>query len=87
MDKIAAVRAGLIHVEHEQAPDHRVPCSLCGMPCEPDKLTAAFGDQDLCPECFAILDRSRRRYRARMRREEQEHRLLEMGVTLNEERR
>lgn len=65
MDKIAAVRAGLIHAEHEQEPDHRVPCSLCGIPCEPDKLTTVFEDQDLCPECFAILDRSRRRYRAR----------------------
>lgn len=54
MDKVAAARAGLIRVVHERGEDHRIPCSLCGMPCEPDKLTRVFEDQDLCPECFNI---------------------------------
>lgn len=53
MDKLAAVRAGLIHTEHRQEADHRVPCSLCGFPCEPDQLTEVFGSRLICPTCFA----------------------------------
>lgn len=55
MDKIAAVRAGLIRVEHRQEPDHRVPCSLCGMLCDPDKLTQICEGRFGCPECFVSV--------------------------------
>lgn len=55
MDKITAARAGLIRVVHEQGEDHRIPCSLCGMPCGPDKLTEIFGSRLICPTCFADI--------------------------------
>lgn len=86
MDKLAAVRAGLIHAERRQEADHRVPCSLCGMPCGPDRLTEVFEDQYLCPECYDIYAASVRRDRARKRREDQTRRLVAMGVVLSEER-
>lgn len=72
MDKLAAVRAGLIHTEHRQEADHRVPCSLCGFPCEPDQLTEVFEDQYLCPECYDIYAASVRRDRARRDRKRME---------------
>lgn len=72
MDKITAARAGLIRVVHEQEADRRVPCSLCGMPCEPDKLTEIFEEQCLCPECYDIYAESVRRDRARRGRKRME---------------
>lgn len=67
MDKLAAARAGLIFAEQWQEMFHRVPCSLCGMPCEPEKLTEASEDHVLCPECYEIYAASVRHYRARKR--------------------
>ena len=87
MDEVAAARAGVIRVVHEQGEDHRVPCSLCGMPCEPDRLTEVFEDQFLCPECYDIYAASVRRDRARKRREDQTRSLTAMEVVLSEKRR
>lgn len=72
MDKVAEARAGLIRVVHEQGEDHRIPCSLCGMPCEPDKLTRVFEDQDLCPECTAVFNTSKQHQNSRRMRRRSE---------------
>ena len=72
MDKLAAARAGLIHTEHRQEADHRVPCSLCGILCGPDELTEVFEDQYLCPECYDIYAASVRRDHARRSRKRME---------------